>query len=611
LPLAIDPARERRGNHVLRVVGRLGPGVSVEQARDEMDTIAASLEEEFPATNRGWGMHLEAVHDSMFDAGVRPSLFMLLGAVGAVLVIASANVANLLLARGMSRRRELALRAALGASPGRVVRQLLTESLSLAIVAGASGLLVSFLAVQALRAWLPLTLPRIDEVRVDATVLGFGLLVSVASGLVFGLVPALRGGRFDLLPALTATGKGVCGPSRGAFRHGLVVAQTGLATALLVVAVLLAQSFLRLQRVPLGFEPEGVMTARISLPDAKYPDGARTSAFYRELVESLEGLPDVQAAAVGTSAPFAPGIRATASVRAAGVTAVSPDARTTGVEHMVSPDYFRAIGVPLFAGRFFSEEDRLGGPFVAIVSESFARQAWPGRNPIGQTLEGTDRQHTVVGMIGDMRGSSGEGARGGGLDQEPQAAVYFSAAQLPQQSMTLLVRVSGEPSRIVPSIREAVRKIDPAQPISEVRSLREWLGESAAEDRLTTMLTGAFAITALLLAAVGIYGVVAYSVGRRTQEIGVRMAVGARRGQVVRLVLREGMTTAGGGIALGLAGAFALQRVLANVLFEVPARGPFTFAAAGTTLVLVALAACYVPAARATRIDPTLALRND
>lgn len=610
VPLTIDPARENRGNHVMRVVGRLRTGLSIERARDEMDAIAAGMEQEFPATNREWGVRLEALADTMLDARVRPSLFVMLGAVGAVLLIACTNVANLLLARGISRRRELALRAALGASPGRVARQLLTESLCLATVSGACGLLVSGLAVQALRPVLPPTLPRLDEVRVDAAVLGFGLFVSVVSGLVFGVVPALRATRVDLLPALTQSSKGT-GSSRTALSQGLVAAQMSLATMLLLVSALLIQSFVRLQRVPLGFEPDGVMTARISLPSANYPDESRISNFYSRLLPSLEGMPGVVAVGVGTSAPFATGVRATASVRPPASTSVLPGARPTAVEHIVSPDYFRAVGAPLLAGRFFGEQDRPRGPLVAIVSESFARQAWPDRSPLGQLLEGDGRQHTVVGVVSDMRGSSGQGARGGGLERAPEAAVYFAASQLPQRAMTVLVRGSAEPSLIVPAIREAVRHIDPAQPIYQVRSLQDWLGESTAQPRLTTMLTGVFALTALLLAAVGIYGVLSYSVGRRTQEIGVRMAMGAARGSIVRLVLRQGMAWALAGMAIGMLGGYTVSRVLGNLLFEIGARDPIIYGAVAAVLTLVATLACYIPAARATRIDAVIALRAD
>jgi putative ABC transport system permease protein len=611
VPLTLDLAHDNRGNHSLRVVGRLRPGVSLERAREEMRAIAAGLEEEYPETNRGWGVHLEPVHDTMFDAGVRPSLFVLLAAVGAVLLIACANVANLLLARGMTRQRELAVRAALGASRVRVIRQLLTESVCLAVISGSCGLLVSIAAARALRVLLPPTLPRIDEIGVDATMLGFGLLVSIVSGLVFGVVPALRATRVDLLPALAQAGKGVFNSPRAALRQGLVVAQMALATMLLAVAALLVQSFVHLQNVPLGFEPNGVMTARISLPEARYPDEARIAAFYQALRQSLEMNPDVQAVGVGMSAPFGPGVRATAHVRDAGSDAESADAESSAVEHMVSAGYFRALGARLLGGRDFGEQDRAGAPPVAVVSERFARQLWPQASPIGRILQRGDRQYTVVGAVGDMRGESGAGARGGGLDRAPAAAVYFAASQLPQRSMTLLVRAKRSPSMAVPAIREAVRALDPAQAIYYVRSLDEWLDESAARPRITTMLAGAFALMALLLAAVGIYGVLSYSVAQRTQEIGVRMAIGAGRQQVVLLVLRAAMMWAAVGIALGLLGALALNRVVASLLFDVAPRDPVTFVAVGSTLALVALAACFAPVARATRINPLVALRSD
>jgi putative ABC transport system permease protein len=607
VPLTIDRTRETRGNHTWRVVGRLRPGVSIEQARDEMRRIAAGMEHEFPDTNQGWGVRLQPVSEAMLDAGVRPSLFVLLAAVAAVLLIGCANVANLLLARGVSRRRELALRAALGASPGRLVRQLLTESVCLATVSGACGLLVAVLALSALRTGIPSTLPRIDEIRIDGAVVAFGLLVSTFSGIFFGVLPARRATRIDLLPALSESGKGLFSQSHPALRQGLVVAQMGLATTLLIVAALFIQSFVRLQHVTMGFDAAGVMTARISLPAAKYPDALRISAFYDQLRQSLGDRPDVQAVGIGTSAPFTPGVRATANVREPGSVAVLPQP----VGHIVGAGYFHAIGAPLLAGRFFGEQDRLGAPLVAIVSQSVARQFWPDRTPIGQRLERGGQRYAVVGMVGDIRGMDGQGSRGGGLEREPRAAVYFAASQSPQRSMTLLVRGGGDPSRSVPAIREAVRAVDPAQPIYDVRSLSDWMGESAAEPRFTTMLMGGFALTALLLAAVGIYGVLSYSVGQRTQEIGVRMAMGAARGQVVGLVLRGGMTWAAAGIALGLAGAFAVNSVVANLFYAVPARDPTTFAGAAAALMLVALAACYVPAARATRISPTLALRNE
>jgi putative ABC transport system permease protein len=385
-----------------------------------------------------------------------------------------------------------------------------------------------------------------------------------------------------------------------------------LATMLLVGAALLLQSFVRLQHVRLGFEPEGVITARISLPLAQYPDAARTWGFWRRLLESFNGMSHVQSVGVGTSAPFAPGVRAGGRARDRAQASLSPDAWIAAVEHMVSPGYFQVLGVPLLASRSFDQQDGLGSPPVAVVSESVARQLWADKSPIGQTLEWNGaRQHEVVGVVGDIRGADGRGARGGGLDREPMAAVYFSATQLPQRTMTLLVRTTGEPSAIVPAIARAVHDIDPAQPVSQVRSLQDWLDESAAQPRFTTTLSGVFALVALMLAAVGVYGVLSYSVAQRTQEIGVRMAIGAARAQILRLVLRGGMAWALPGIAIGLLGAFALSRVLGTLLFEVGPRDPITYSAVGVMLALVAMVACYIPAARATRIDPVIALRTE
>ncbi|OLE66434.1 MAG: hypothetical protein AUI36_07560, partial [Cyanobacteria bacterium 13_1_40CM_2_61_4] len=605
----IDPARENRGNRVVRVVGRLRPGVSMDRARDEMRRIAAAMEQEFPATNKEWGVRLETVYDSMLDQGVRPSLLVLLAAVVMVLLIACANVANVLLARGLSRQREFALRAALGAGRSRLFRQLVTESVCLAVVSGTCGLRLAVFAVQTLPVMLPPTLPRIDEIRLDATVLGLGLLLSLASGLFMGLVPAERASRVALVPSLAQQGKGLAGSSRTLTRHVIVVAQMALATMLLVGAALLLQSFVRLQHVQPGFDPEGVMTARISLPRTQYSDAARMSGFWHRLIESLAGMSQVQSVAVGITAPFGPGVRAGGKARDRAHASLSPDTAISAVEHVVSPDYFQVLGVPLMAGRSFEQQDGLGSPPVAVVSERVARPLWGDKSPIGQTLEWNGaRQLEVVGVVGDIRGADGRGARGGGLDREPSAAVYFSAAQLPQRTMTLLVRTSGEPSAIVPAIARAVQEIDSAQPVSQVRRLNDWIDESTAEPRLTTTLSGVFALVALLLAAVGVYGVLSYSVSQRTQEIGVRMAIGAERDQILLLVLRGGVGWALGGIAIGLLGAFALSRVLGTLLFEVGPRDPFTYATVGVLLALVAMLACYIPAARATRIDPMIAL---
>ncbi len=362
VPLTVDPAQENRGNHVMRVVGRLRPGMTMDLAQDEMRRIAAALAREFPATNKEWGVRLQTLYDSMLDERVRPSLLALLAAVGMVLLIACANVANVLLARGIARQGEFALRSALGAGRSRLVRQVVTESLCLAVVSGACGLLLAVSSVHTLRVMLPPTLPRIDEISVDATVLGLGLVLSLTSGLFMGLAPAIRASRVVRLPALVQQGKGMVGSSSPLVRHGIVVAQMALATMLLVGAALLVQSFVRLQHVRLGFEPDGVITARISLPRGNYPDDVRTSAFWARLLESLNGVSQVRAVAVGTSAPFTPGVRAGGMARDRASASLSPDAGIRAVEHMASAGYFRTLGIPLLNGRSFGQQDALGAP---------------------------------------------------------------------------------------------------------------------------------------------------------------------------------------------------------------------------------------------------------
>jgi putative ABC transport system permease protein len=612
LPLIIDPTEENRANHTLRVAGRLRHGVTLEQARDEMRAQAAAMEQEFPATNTNWGVRIDMLSDTTLEPPVRRALLLALGAVAMVFLIACANVANVLLARGMRRHAELAVRTALGAGRSRLVRQLLTESACLAVISGAAGVLVAAIAHPLVRAMLPPTLPRLDEMRIDVSVLGFGLLVSIASGLLFGVVPALRASRLDLSRSLTNVGRMTVDSSRVRLRQMLIVSQIALATMLLVGAVLLLQSFVRLQRVPLGFEPESVLTTRVSLPRSRYPDAERAGQFYERLLTTLKASEQLRAAALATSAPFAPGVRVTWQPPDRGqVSAGGIGTAMAAAEHIVSADYFRVLGVPLVAGRSFGELDRAGSSAVAIVSQRLARLMWPNTNPLGQTLERAGRSYEVVGIVGDIRGSDIQGLRGGGPDREPRAAVYFAAGQLPQRTMTLLVRPSGSPTTVVVSVREAVRQLDRTLPLQQVRPLRDWFADSMAPTQFTTTLSAVFAVSALLLTSVGVYGVLAYTVAARTREIGVRMAMGATRRDVMGLVLREGMTWAGSGILLGLIGAFAAASVISTLLFDVPARDPVTFATVGGVVALVALVACSIPAARAVRIDPTMAMRTE
>jgi predicted permease len=610
VPFTIDPAHENRGNHTIRVVGRLRPGVSIGQAQAEMQRIAAALEQEFPATNRGWGVQIDRISNTMFDQRVRPSLLTLLAAAGLVLLIACANVASVFLANNLSRQRELALRSALGARRSRLIRQLMTEGACFAVVSGAAGLLLAALAVRALKVMLPPTLPRIDEIVVDAPVLAAGLLASMASGLVVGLIPAWRASRAALTPDLARQGRGIAGTSGMFARHALVVAQTALATMLLVGAALLLQSFARLQQVRLGFEPDRVITARIGLPKTSYPDAARTLGFWQRLLESLDGRAGVQSAAIGTSAPFTPGVRAGGRVRDRRT--VSADRSVGAIEHVVSANYFRALGIPVLGGRTFGAEDTLESTRVTIVSESVARALWPGANPIGQAIEWNGaRPAVVIGVVGDVRGAAGQGPRGGGLDLDPGSAAYFAVTQQPLSALTLVVRTLDDSTAAASLLRQAAQAVDPAQPVTQVRWLRDWLDETTAEPRFTSFLSTAFAGVALILAAVGIYGVLAGAVAQRTKEIGVRMAVGAARGQIVRMILRWGLTVAASGIAIGIVAAFALSPALEALLFGVTARNPITYLVVCGTLAAVALLACYVPAARATKIDPLIALRCD
>jgi putative ABC transport system permease protein len=535
----------------------------------------------------------------------------MLSAVTMVFLIACANVANLMLARGTRRHAEFAVRTALGAGRSRLVRQLLTESGCLAVISGAAGVLATAITHPLVRAALPPTWPRLDEMRVDENVLAFGLLISIVSGLVFGVVPALRASRLDVSRSLTHAGRATADSSRVRLRQTLVVAQIALATMLLVGAGLLLQGFVRLQRVPLGFEPEHVLTTRVSLPRSAYPDAARAGQFYERLLATLEGSGQLRAVAVATSAPFAPGVRASFQPPDRGQLSRGGGGNETAAEHIVSGDYFRVLGVSLLAGRSFNEQDTAGSTAVAVVSQRLARIVWPDTNPLGQRLDRGGRPYEVVGVVGDIRGSDTQGRRGGGPDREPRAAVYFAASQLPQRTMTLLVRPTSDPASVIATIRGAVRQLDPTLALQQVRLLSDWFGDSVAPTRLTTALANAFATIALLLTSVGIYGVLAYTVASRTKEIGVRMAMGATRRRVIGLIVREGMTWAGSGILVGLIGAFAAARFIAALLFEVPARDPVTFATVGGAVAVVALAACLVPAARAARIDPTMAIRTE
>ena len=607
-------ARDRR---YLRVLGRLAPGATLDGARREMAALARRLEGDFPDANAGFGVRMTPIGEVIVAPELRRSLVVLLGATAMVLLIACANVASLLLARGAARAREMAVRAALGASTLRIVRQLLTESVLLAAIGGAVGLLLAVGAVELLVAYGPPDVPRLSEVRVDARVLGVGMLAALATGALFGVIPAWRAARPGLRDALStrgdSAGGGGAGQRRGAMiNHGptaLVVAQVALAVTLLAGAGLLIKGVARLQRVDPGFDPRGALAVRVALPEQPYADPARRRAFYAQLAERAGALPGVEAAGAVSSLPMRgpnPGRSFVIEGRVAATGEETPGADL----RVATPAYFDAMRIAVAAGRAFRAADDADAPPVVLVSESLVRRFWPGErmsDVVGRRIgdSPTGPWSTIVGVVADVRHF--------GLDAEPRPMLYAPHAQRPAPSMTLVLRVAagaGDPPRLVPSVRAIVRSLDPNQPLGEAITLERVVAESVGQPRFRTALLATFAAVAALLAAVGIYGVLAYAVARRTPEIGVRVALGARPADVLALVVRQGMALTALGLALGLAGALAASRVLAGLLFGVGVSDPAALAGAVLFFATVAFLAILVPARRAAAVDPMVAMRK-
>jgi putative ABC transport system permease protein len=601
-PLTIDPANEHRLNHVINVVARLRPGVSIVQAQKEMDAIAARVGEQYPEV-RDWGINVRTFYRAFVTPQLETALVVLLFAVVCVLLIACANIANLLLARSAVRQKEIALRTAMGASRTRILRQLLAESVTLSTIGGVAGALCAIWSVPLINRALPPNLLPIPEITVDRTVLLFAAAATLATGVLFGLAPAWRAARFDLNSALKQAGRSGSG-SRPRVRNLLAAAELGLATVLLIGAALLIQTLYRLQRTELGFEPNGLLTFQLAPPTVKYPLDSQAPQFYRALVDSLQAIPGVRAAAVSSGAPFGAGSYTSTAMTPIGPSALPPD---TGVPidwRIVTPGYFRAMGVPLLRGRDFTEADRSKDAPVVVVSAATAARLWGKADPIGRSMRQVADQlpFTVVGVVGDVKNTA--------LDREAPA-VYLSAARRVWPLMDVVLRIDRDASAILPSVREAVRRLDPQLPLASVRTMDEWLSNSAAQPRLNAQLLGLFAAVALLIAAIGIYGVLAYSVTQRTREIGLRMALGAPRRRVLRLVVGEGMTVGACGIAAGLVAAAALGRTLSSLVFGVQVHDLATYGAVAAVLAIVALAACALPARRAALVDPIVALREE
>jgi putative ABC transport system permease protein len=601
IPLTIDPPRELRLNHLLTTVGRLKPGITVNQAQAEMDAVSANVGRQYPEV-KDWGIRLIGFYNWLVSPELQTALVVLLVAVMFVLLIACANVANLLLARSTARQKEIAIRTAIGASRGVLFKQLVIESIVLSVIGGAAGLAGAMWTISAINRMLPPSLLPVPDIPVDAAVLGFGIAATFVTGLLFGLAPAWHGVKTDLNSALKTSGRSSIGEARPIVRNTLAGAEIAIAAMLLVGAGLLVQSLVRLQHVPLGFDPDRLLTFQLSLPAVRYVGQEKSYAFYRDLIQALRSIPGVRDAAVSTGIPFGAGLYSRTPIGTVGPAAI-PDGTSIPIDwRAVSPGYFRLMHIPLVKGRDFTESDGAGAPPV-IVSQATARKFWGNEDPIGRVLfpvGAPARRVTVVGVVGDVRHIA--------LNQEFPSMYYAAAVRL-WPVMDVVVRTDAQPASVLPAVRQVVKRLDPDLPLANVRTMDEWLSRSAAQPRLNATLLALFACAALAIGAIGMYGVLAYSVSQRTHEIGVRIALGAPRRRVLWMVVQEGMTVAIAGLAVGLIAAFALSRALAGIVFGVTVRDPLTFAVVGITLAIVALGACVLPARRASNVDPLTALR--
>jgi putative ABC transport system permease protein len=606
-PLATDTTRPRRADF-LTVFGRLGKDVPLDRAQQEMTTIMGRLEAQYPASNAGWGAEVVGLREQM-TGDIRPALLVFMGAVGLVLLVACANVANLMLARAAGRRREVTIRSALGASRRRLAGELLLESMILSLLGGALGLLLALWGVAGLRALGPDTLPRADEIGLDLRVLGFALALSLVTGLLFGLAPMWRMAGRDLHEGLAGGSRGVAG-SAGIHRarSALVLGEVALAFVLLAGASLLLRSFERLQRVDPGFAADRVLTARVTLPRLAYPKEERWLAFGRELLARTEAEPGVRSAALVSDAPLGDSPPYWGFAIQGGETP-PPDAVQDAAVFTASASYFETLRIPLVRGRLFEASDRAGGRDVALVNQSAAQRYWRGSDPVGARITFGDpadpetQWMTVVGIVGDVLHERLNGAA------YPQ--IYIPFEQSPMRSMVLVARTSGDPLATVPAVRRAISGLDPGLPLADVSTMEDRKAVSLARPRVNATVLGGFALAALVLAAVGIYGVVAYGVVQRTRELGIRMALGAGDWTLLRMVIRQGMMPVLGGMGVGLVGALAGGRLLRGLLFGVGSGDPTNLALVTGFLVAVALAAMYLPARRASRSDPMIALRTD
>jgi putative ABC transport system permease protein len=603
VPLALTPhAWNERSAHYLEVIGRLRPGVTLDRARQEMNSIQHDLDREYPQEYIGTDLKLIPLHEQVVGR-FRTALLVLFGAVAFVLLIGCANVSNLQLTRATSRRLEIAVRSALGANRARIVKQLLTESLLIAVLGGILGIITAFWGIQLLRTILPANFPRTENIQISTPALTFTALVSFVTSVIFGLVPAFYSTKGPLIASLKEGGRAVEGIGRDRLRNALVVAEVALALILLVGTGLLLRSFFRLQAVDPGFEPDNVLTMEISLPDSRYPD-PRKAAFFAELLDRIRSLPGVRSAGAIGHLPLG-GDMESYAMQVEG-RAELPNEYANPSNHVVMPGYFESIGVPLLEGRLFDQHDNAQSPHVLIVNDVVARNVFPSENPIGKHLRLGFNGFSGE-IVGVVRHTSHLN-----LDTAPSEEVYASFLQAPfWNSLSLTVRTDSNPLAVAQPIREIVHAIDSNEPISKMQTMNQVLDAALDVPRFRTLLLGLFGVTALLLGAIGIYGVMSYSVRRRTQEIGLRMALGAAKPEVVSMILKQGLRLVIAGAGIGLIGAMVLTRLLSTMLFAVQPTDPLTFAGVTVLLIGVAISANLLPARRAAKVDPMVALRYE
>jgi predicted permease len=606
MPMGTDPAAGDRGDRHLRVLGRLKAGVPVDAARRELSTIARRIETQFPASNSGWNITLLALTDAVVGEQFRPALTILLGAVALVLLIACVNVATMVLGRSTSRARELAVRSALGAGTRRLGRHLVAEGLVLGLAGGILGVFLTFALVQLLHAVAPPSLPRLDEVGVNARALALAALLSIACGIGFGLVPLPRVARLPLTQSLREGGRGVSG-GRGRHRtqRALVLAEMTLAVLLLSGSGLLIRSLIRLQRVDLGFAAAHTLTIDLSLPPAQYP-GLRPATFYADLLARIRTLPGVRVASAISAVPLA-GNNSGLAFAIEGRPVPDPKNMPDADYRVVTPGYFRHLSIPMLRGRDFTEQDDSAGDRVALVSSTVATKYWPGEDPVGKRIRIGDVLSgplvQVIGVVGDVRHL--------GPESEQRPMMYFPERRAGSGNMSLVVTTAGDPTALTPLIRREVHAMDPGLPLGAVRSFDDIVDAAFAQRRFNVVVLGAFALAALVLAGIGLYGVMAYSVAQRTHELGVRLALGAQRKAVVAMVLGESCRLAVGGVLLGVTGALLLNRLLSTLLFEIKPNDPTALTGASVVLLGIALLGSFVPARRAARVDPMTTLRQE